>query len=98
MQKLILILVSSLILSSCAIVHKMDIEQGNIITPEMTGKLHSGMSEAQVKDLMGTPVLLNTFDDSRVDYIYTYKKGNNPMTEQRVTLTFRNGILKNIQR
>lgn len=74
----------------------MDIEQGNVITPEMVAKLHTGMSEEQVKSIMGTPMLLNTFDDNRIDYVYTYKPAHDTMTEKNITLIFRNHRLQSI--
>jgi outer membrane protein assembly factor BamE len=98
MQKLIILVVSSLLITACSIipVHKMDIQQGNVITPEMTHRLHTGMSESQVKEVMGTPMVLNTFNDNRIDYVYTFKPGGKKMTEKKITLMFRNGILQNI--
>lgn len=99
MKKIVMVFASALLLSSCSIipVHKMDIQQGNIFTPEMTHKIHRGMSEAQVRDIMGTPILLNTFNDDRVDYVYTFQAGNNPMSEKYMTLIFRNGVLQEIK-
>lgn len=81
-------------LSSC--IKKMDIEQGNVITPEMTNRLHTGMTEQQVKSIMGTPMLLNTFNDNRIDYVYTFKPGHGKMTEKYITLIFRNHRLQKI--
>ena len=96
MQKLLLPVLLGLLLTSCTFVHKMDIEQGNIITPEMTRQLHPGMSLTQVKNMMGSPLLLNTFSDQRVTYVYTMQPGGGRMSEKYVTLTFHNGILKTI--
>lgn len=95
MKKIIPALLAIFLLSAC--VHKMDIEQGNVTTPEMVNRLHTGMSFEQVKNLMGNPVLVNTFTDNRVDYVYTMKKGHAEMTEQYVTLIFRGKTLKEIK-
>jgi len=81
-------------LSSC--VHKMDVEQGNIITPENVGKLRKGMSESEVKNVMGTPMLSNTFDDNRIDYVYTFKPAYGKTIEKNITLTFKNHRLMEI--
>lgn len=96
MKKILLFLsvTSTFILSGC--IHKMDIEQGNVITPEMVSKLHTGMSDEQVKNIMGTPMLLDTFDDNRIDYVYTYKPAHGNMTEKNITLIFRNHRLREI--
>lgn len=94
MKKLIIFVLLALTLTSC--VHKMDIEQGNVITPELVNRLHTGMTEAQVKEVMGTPMLLNTFNNNRIDYVYTYRAGHQEATEKSVTLIFRNHRLVTI--
>ena len=94
MKKILSIFITVIVLSGC--VHKMDIEQGNVITPEMVSKLHNGMSEEQVKSIMGTPMLLNTFDDNRIDYVYTLKPAYGKLTEKNITLIFRNHRLQEI--
>lgn len=74
----------------------MNIEQGNIINPLTVQQLHTGMSVGEVKSLMGTPLLINTFRDDRVDYVYTTMPGGKKMTETYVTLIFRKGYLVQI--
>ncbi|EKD55332.1 MAG: SmpA / OmlA family protein [uncultured bacterium] len=94
MRKILLMLAIVCTLSAC--VHKMDIEQGNIITEEQVNKLHPGMSKDAVKEMMGTPVLMNTFADNRIDYVYTYQPGHGERTEKYITLNFKNGRLVKI--
>jgi outer membrane protein assembly factor BamE len=99
MKKALCLLTVLLCLSGCSIlrVHKMDIEQGNVMTPEMTNQLHPGMSEERVKDIMGPPMLVNTFNDNRIDYVYTFKPGYGQSQQKTITLIFRNHVLKEIQ-
>lgn len=87
---------SLVVLALTGCIRKISIEQGNVMTPEMTNQLHTGMSEEEVKNVMGSPMLMNTFNDNRVDYVYTFKPGNGTMTEKKMTLRFEHGILKNI--
>ncbi|HLB58417.1 MAG TPA: outer membrane protein assembly factor BamE [Gammaproteobacteria bacterium] len=98
MRKLLSLLAISLILSGCSLfqIHKMDIEQGNVLPPDAMQKLHVGMTEVQVKEMLGTPILLNTFNDNRVDYVYTYKPSHSVMSEKCITLIFRKGRLVTI--
>jgi len=98
MKKALVILIMLLSISSCSIfrVHKDDIEQGNIMTPDTVNRLHTGMSMDQVKDIMGTPMLVNTFTENRVDYVYTFKPAYGEAQEKYLTLIFRNGKLKEI--
>lgn len=96
-KKYFFLAVLLLSLTACIRVHKMDIEQGNVITPDMVSQLHTGMSEARVKDIMGPPMLVNTFTPNRVDYVYTYKPGYGARQEKSVALWFKNGRLINIK-
>lgn len=94
-MKKILILIMAIALSGCSLFHiqKQVITQGNIITPAMTSQLHIGMSEGEVRDVMGNPVLLNVFSPNRIEYIYTYQKGIHPREVTRVSCIFRDGRL-----
>ncbi len=97
---LITIISSSLLVSGCSLpklkvprVHKVTVQQGNVITQEMVDKLKPGMSRSQVAFVMGEPVLRNTFDDSRWDYIYTIDVPGYFNNEVRMSLFFENDVL-----
>ena len=97
MRKTLTLFVACLFLNGCSyIVQKPDIEQGNIVTSDMVAKIHTGMTESQVKDVLGPPILTNIFDTTRLDYVYTMKPGHGDMQEQSMTLIFRNGRLSTI--
>src|SRR3990167_6700833 len=100
MKKIIALIAFSLTLalSGCSLfrVHKLDIEQGNIITQQNVNQLQKSMTEAQVKAIMGDPILINVFTPDRLNYIYTYQKGYEKMTAKRVILIFQSGRLKDI--
>jgi outer membrane protein assembly factor BamE len=95
MKKLLLILIGISFLSAC--VHKIDIEQGNVITPGMLNHIHTGMSKSQVTTILGDPVLVNTFNDNQLDYVYTLKPGYGQLQERRITLIFQNNVLREIK-
>jgi outer membrane protein assembly factor BamE len=46
-------------------VYRIDVEQGNIVTPEMIEQLKPGMTRRQVRFVMGTPLIEDTFNDNR---------------------------------
>ncbi len=98
MTKFLLILLSGILISGCSFfhVHKMDIEQGNVLIPEEVNQIHRGMSESEVKKILGNPVLTNLFNENRVDYVYTFKAGNERMTETYVRIFFKNGTVADI--
>ena len=53
----------------------MAIQQGNYLEPRAVEKLEIGMTRSQVRYLLGTPMVPDTFDTDRWDYIYYLKKG-----------------------
>ncbi len=66
---------SSLLLSGCSVVnfltpYKLDIPQGNEITANQVALLREGMTRAQVRFVLGTPLLTDPFHKDRWDYIY----------------------------
>jgi outer membrane protein assembly factor BamE len=102
MKKLLIIITcfASLHLVACAsrwhIVHKIDVQQGNVVTEDMVNQLKTGMSRSQVQFIMGTPLVIDTFHQQRWDYIYYFKPGYGDAAEQRVTLLFDNDSLASI--
>ncbi|MES2218898.1 MAG: outer membrane protein assembly factor BamE [Pseudomonadota bacterium] len=99
MKKIIILLITLLALPGCSYfhIHKMDVEQGNVITQDMLNKVHTGMTPWEVKNIMGNPVLANVFDPNRLDYVYTFKPGYGVGTETYITYIFRNGHLAETQ-
>jgi len=69
-------------------VHKITVQQGNVITQEMVDQLKPGMSRSQVAFIMGEPVFRNSFDDARWDYIYTVEIPGLYEDERRLSLYF----------
>jgi outer membrane protein assembly factor BamE len=65
----------SSILERIPIVYRQDIQQGNVITQNMVNQLHPGLSKRQVRFIMGTPILIDMFHQSRWDYVYTITHG-----------------------
>jgi outer membrane protein assembly factor BamE len=66
---------SSLLLTGCSVVnfltpHKIDIPQGNEITANQVELLRVGMTRAQVRFVLGTPLLTDPFHKDRWDYIF----------------------------
>lgn len=87
-----------LFLNGCAwfCLYRPPVQQGNLINEEAVGQLRPGISANQVVYLMGTPILTNTFQPNRWDYVYTCKKGNTPRFQRHITLIFDNSILRYI--
>lgn len=82
--------------SNLPFVYKMTIQQGNIITADMVNRLEPGMTPAQVRYLLGTPLLTDPFHANRWDYPYTLQRGRGPMEAKHLTLYFENDALARI--
>ncbi len=52
-------------------VHRITIQQGNVVTQAMINKLKPGMTKRQVQFVLGNPVVDDDLDKDRWDYIYT---------------------------
>ena len=96
MQKFIISLSFLLLFTGCA--HKIDVQQGNIVTLENLNRLQIGMDERQVRFIMGTPMLIDPFHQNRWDYYYSMKPGKGPLVSYRATLEFREGRLAHISK
>lgn len=77
--------------------YRPDIQQGNFISREMVAQLKEGMTQDQVRFVLGTPLLTDVFHNTRWDYPFRMAKGNGEMTASRVTLTFADGKLARIE-
>tara|TARA_R110001592_G_scaffold215025_1_gene468215 strand:- start:76199 stop:76573 length:375 start_codon:yes stop_codon:yes gene_type:complete len=92
-SRLIFALLLTLGLSACSFVgfpgvYKIDVEQGNIVTPEMVGQLKPGMSRRQVRFILGTPLLEDPFNQSRWDYPYVKRNGQKVLSESKLMVYF----------
>jgi outer membrane protein assembly factor BamE len=68
--------------------YKMDIRQGNFVTPEMREKLKLGMTKQQVRYVLGTPLLSDVFHGERWDYAYSLVRGGKLIEKHGMTLEF----------
>jgi len=101
MKKLLIITIciASLTVSACSrynLVHKIDVQQGNVITQEEVNLLEPGLSRRQVQFIMGSPMIADVFHQGRWDYIYLLEPGYGERTEERVTLFFEDDALARI--
>ena len=69
-------------------VHKVTVQQGNVLTQEMIDRLKPGMTRSQVAFIMGEPIFRNTFNENRWDYIYTVEVPGYFNQDMRMSLFF----------
>ena len=102
-MRFILILIC-LLLTACSDIHlpsllepyKMDIRQGNAVTPEQRAQLQFGMSRKQVHLLLGTPLIQDPFHADRWDYYYSFAHQGKLVKQTRLTVYFKNDALVRI--
>jgi outer membrane protein assembly factor BamE len=64
-------------------VYRINIQQGNFLKPEDIDRVQTGMTRSQVRFLLGTPMVSDTFDTDRWDYYYYLVKGHSRKKETR---------------
>ena len=69
-------------------VYKIDINQGNYLSQDMVDKLKTGMTKAQVRATLGTPLVASAFRDSRWDYVYEFTRQGRMIEHRQFTVYF----------
>lgn len=92
---------SILLLAACSVTekltpYKIDIQQGNVVTQEMVAKLKPGMTKAQVRFVLGTPLIADAFHANRWDYVYRYQKAGKLTEERKLALFFDKELLQRV--
>ena len=64
-------------------VYRMDVQQGNLLDPEQIDQVEVGMTRSQVRFLLGTPMVVDSFDPDRWDYVYSLRRGHSRTVEKR---------------
>ena len=101
---------SSLLLSGCAssrqsedgffsriTPYRIEIVQGNVVTSEQAARVRPGLTRAQVRDILGTPLLADPFHADRWDYIFTIRRDGMPNQRRSVVVWFEGDALKAIE-
>lgn len=95
--KFVVVVQLGFLMAGCTI-HKLDIQQGNVITKDMVDRLTVGMTPRQVRFVMGSPLIQDPFHAGRWDYIYLSKPGDQSHATvwKRVTVLFQDEKLAQI--
>jgi outer membrane protein assembly factor BamE len=88
MRLSVLCLFAAACLAGC--VYKIDIQQGNYIAQDVADKLKVGMTKAEVRNLFGTPLLIDAFHPNRWDYYFSNVKNGRADNRTRITIFFEN--------
>ena len=77
--------------------YKLDVQQGNVVTSKMLLQLRPGMTKSQVRFIMGTPLIQDSFHGNRWDYAYQLRESGKITEQRRVILDFENELLKSVR-
>ncbi len=93
----IITLLVFLILAGCSILphilYKIDVQQGNVVTDEMLDKLKQDMTKSQVRFVLGSPLIADTFRNDRWDYVYIQREKGDLVEQKRLTIYFKDDRL-----
>lgn len=73
--------------------HKIDVQQGNLISETQRQNIAVGSSKDQVLNTLGQPMSKNTFRENRWDYVYTKGPAGSAIIARRLTLYFENDVV-----
>lgn len=99
--RIILVAVALASLGGCSYfqfpgVYKLEVQQGNIIEQKMVDQLKPGMTKRQVKFVLGSPLVMDTFQQDRWDYVYTVRKRGGEKKKERLTIYFEDDKLSHM--
>ena len=67
--------------------YRVEVVQGNVVTREQVAIVKPGQTRAQVRDVLGSPLLADPFHANRWDYVFTIRRqGAEPQSRHIVVL------------
>jgi outer membrane protein assembly factor BamE len=75
----------------------MDVPQGNQVTQEMVDQLRPGMTQSQVRYVLGTPLLTDTFNQNRWDYVFQLVQEDEVVELRQFRVYFENDKLVRLE-
>ena len=78
-------------------VYRINVLQGNIVDQEMVDQLKPQMTRRQVRFVLGTPIIEDTFNADRWDYLYVLRLGNKQLLRSQLTIIFEGDVLIDVQ-
>lgn len=100
-MKAVVAVAVAVLLAGCGMslptLYRVPIIQGNVVDRDKVEQLETGMTPRQVRYLLGTPLIDNSFDDHRWDYVFYLRDRNAEVKESQLSLFFEEGKLARIE-
>lgn len=77
--------------------YRVEVVQGNVVTREQAEAVRNGMSRAQVRDILGSPLLTDAFHADRWDYVFTIRRQGAEPQLRRIVVRFEGDTLKSME-
>jgi outer membrane protein assembly factor BamE len=77
--------------------YRLEIVQGNVITKEQAALVKPGMTKAQVRDVLGSPLLTDLFHVDRWDYVFTIRRKGVDSQERHLAVFFNGEVLDHVE-
>lgn len=97
MRLVLPVLLASLVLSGCGVVYKMDVQQGNYVTQDVVARVKPGMTKAEVRQILGTPLLADVFHANRWDYYFSSEKNGKAQDRTLLSIFFESDKVASIK-
>jgi len=69
--------------------YRVEIVQGNFISKEQVDALRPGLTRQQVREVLGTPLVMDLFHADRWDYVFTIRRQGVDPQSRRLTIFFK---------
>jgi outer membrane protein assembly factor BamE len=73
--------------------YRVPLVQGNFVSKEQVAALQPGMSRQQVKEILGTPLVVSVFHTDRWDFVFTLRRQGVESQSRRLTVYFKGDAL-----
>jgi outer membrane protein assembly factor BamE len=68
--------------------YRAEIVQGNVVTSEQIDRVKPGMNRAQVRDILGSPLVSDLFHADRWDYVFMLNRQGTSLQKRAVVVIF----------
>ena len=77
--------------------YKVEVVQGNVITSEQAALVKPSLTRAQVRDVLGSPLLADPFHADRWDYVFTIRRQGTAPQLRKIVVRFKSDVLASIE-
>jgi outer membrane protein assembly factor BamE len=77
--------------------YRVEVVQGNFVSKEQREALQVGMPRAQVRDILGSPLVTSVFHADRWEYVFTIRRQGQEPQQRKLTVFFQGDALAKVE-